>query len=96
MCRRDRSMAVIQALLSFLMADTDKVNTCVVEAAHDSLHCFDLLYKKKMLHIAWICKLVLKMDNVQQNSVNPTCMGPDRCQTTEYFGLSGGIISYYR
>ena len=40
-------MAVIQALLSFLMADTDKVNTCVVEAAHDSLHCFDLLYKKK-------------------------------------------------
>jgi hypothetical protein len=39
-------MVVIQVLLSCLVADSDNVHTCFVEAAHDNVHCFDLLHKK--------------------------------------------------
>jgi hypothetical protein len=46
---RERSMVVIQVLSSFLMADTDSVHTCFVKAAHDNLHCYDLLYSKILL-----------------------------------------------
>jgi len=42
-------MVVIQVLSSFLMADTYSVHTCFVKAAHDNLHCFDLLYSKILL-----------------------------------------------
>ena len=47
-------MVVIQ-VLSFLMADTDSVHTCFVKAAHDNLHCFDLLYSKILLiQFSWV------------------------------------------
>ena len=43
-------MVVIQVLSSFLMADTDSVHICFVKAAHDNLHCFDLLHSKILLN----------------------------------------------
>jgi hypothetical protein len=55
MCKRDRSMVVIQVLLYFLMADTDGVHTRFVKAVNDNLHCLDLLYSKILLiQFSWV------------------------------------------
>jgi hypothetical protein len=57
----------------------------------------DILILKKSDTVDWIHKCVVY--SIQQNSVNATCVGPDRCQIIEYFRLSDGTyteLSSYR